>query len=510
MLNVEMNTFYQWTQQDDILASSWGIVDSENLDWLETWYWIKLSKKAQEQIQSLPFTVYDIDQSWSDLYIVGNDWTDWYIYEYNTTTELFEERYVLTGNDPDKNTNTSTYSKIKKVFIHDWFMYVIAQDRSSSLLDLHKIWYVWQATFWATEFAYEWDYDYWSFSFITSAPIVSIKDWQFLYIGNWWSVMKITISSTDQKNIFESSVVWMSIHWTRILVYQNDVRVWWIVSYRDWVSSASSANILLWFRPVSVGQKAWADYIYSSDWDTYVGSGYDYQRLIWKIDSKRLNDNSSFQEKFNFTYNDPGTSEDWIDKQIILYRDMMHWTSKDTVPWLYKYWSLVPWLPPWIFKILTIVWTETIISIDLLHFDPILQRIWMFYQTSLGSKIWFIELSSGSTNKDWYFVTQVFRWPPNKENKFTALRITTSSTSWNDYIKVYQRINNASSWELIKTINDSTDEIVRHEITANDNWESLNNKFIDIQFKVEIHNEAQDNDSPICHHMELIYDIIWN
>ena len=38
MPNIQLNKFYDWIQQDDILASSWGIVDSKNITWLRTWY----------------------------------------------------------------------------------------------------------------------------------------------------------------------------------------------------------------------------------------------------------------------------------------------------------------------------------------------------------------------------------------------------------------------------------------------------------------------------------------
>ena len=76
-----------------------------------------------------------------------------------------------------------------------------------------------------------------------------------------------------------------------------------------------------------------------------------------------------------------------------------------------------------------------------------------------------------------------------------------SNTSWNNYVKVYVRVNNGS-WTEIMHINESTDIITRVQSFE------VKDKFQEIQFKVELHNDTQWTDWPILHWLLFEYDEI--
>ena len=114
----------------------------------------------------------------------------------------------------------------------------------------------------------------------------------------------------------------------------------------------------------------------------------------------------------------------------------------------------------------------------------------------------YIDTSDLTTSQDGYWITDVFSWWTTKKKEINSIRLATSYTNWDNYIKLYTRVNNASSWTLIATINNSTSTITRDEVY------SAVDEFIDLQFKIEIHNDLQNDTPPILHELYLDYNII--
>ena len=94
-------------------------------------------------------------------------------------------------------------------------------------------------------------------------------------------------------NFPTANVIGLTLSWTTVKVYNDN----WDVQLWDWVSASVSSTVNLWFRIRRIVTKWSTDFITSEDWNMYIMSGYDSQRLIEAVQSRRLNDNSQYIKK---------------------------------------------------------------------------------------------------------------------------------------------------------------------------------------------------------------------
>ena len=486
MPNIELNHFFEWIQQDDIISSSWGIVEAEGLDWLRTWYGITLWAKPQKQILTST-TAMRVIASRSSIWSISTAyaaWDGWNIYRLNWVD------------------NTPTYTTPSTNDIYNWLFYTnrweyfFIAETTTNNYSLASV-------------SASADADVWTSlnesvktNMINSTVPPMLVNGVFLYIGYWTTVLRIDSAWTQvTQSIFSADVTWITRHWTQFYVYSTNgsLSIW------DWVSASVSALIELKHRIRRVIQEAWIDYITTETGELRQLNWYTlWEPVTEPRKSRRLSDNSQYISKLNFstTSDDTHTLEFAWDNLILI--------GNDTQPWVYKFWNLIPGLPKSFHKIITQDNTNT--NLDYIHTLEYSEPIdTLYYSYQRGAQYWIDKIvwSELTTAQDWYFVTQIFRWPPNKVNKITQVRATTSYTSWDNYIKIYKRINNGA-WVLIRTVNDATDTIDRHEIGTNADGTNLSDVFIDIQFKIEIHNDLQTDTPPILHNFELIYSLNWD
>lgn len=473
MANVEYNSWYNWLSADDYLVTPWQYIDWKNVTWLNEWYWITLWPKPQKQILT-NWAIRGFIERSSDLGLSWAVW-EWEIYLLSWTDltpehTLTDANFSLTG----AFLLGSHYYFIWKFDVSSDSQVKIAQitttDANSwNWVTMNEAWETWLSTWEIT-------------------PFVKASSFAYLGDGSWVfrvdkTAVKTTFSFTDD------DVVWITVHWTQFKVYS----VTWKIYYWDWLSASYSSLQDLWNRIERVAQQWNFDYIITQSWDLWKSSWYDYVR-IWKHrKSKRLNDNSQFIDQLNFN-NELSDSITVTTSSNDVY--MISWSK------LYKYWSMIDWLQPSFHSVLETDSAWNAIDEIFCLFNH--ERSWkLAYSYRSWTTYWidFIDLESKETAKDWHVVTPIFRWPPNKVGKIREIRATTSNTSWSNYIKLYKRINNWS-WELFRTINNSTDTIDRLAHT------SENDQFTDVQFKIEFHNESQWDTPPVLHHFELIYEII--
>jgi len=476
--NLTLNTFYKGIQQDDIVGSSFGVIESKNIDWLRTWYWATLWPKTTKQLLTSTTAMRTLEsRNWSwdtgEAYAAW-DWGNIYRLDATDSTPTFT---LTWGEDIQAWQHFSTAIK-----------YYFMKETSNNFFSLCSV------------PSNEADLDNWTnlienvktTMYSPNSPAMYANT-SFLYV--WYSNSVLQIDSAWVQTIFaifNPAVNGITQHWTQFYIYSSN----WMLSLWDWVSNSVSANINLWFRVRRVISKAWLDYITTETWDVYIVSWYSSQLFSEYKQSNRLNDNSQYIKKLDFKtdiYDNKTLAFTWNDLMLI---------SNETQAWIYKYWDLIPWIQKGFHKITTEdnTWTN-LDNIYTMVYEEALNTLYFSYKQ--GSIYWIdkLELDNLTTSQDWYIVTQIFRWPPNKVAKIERIRCTTSYTNWDNYIKLYKRINNASSWTLFYTINDDTNIIERHDIS------SEVDDFIDIQFKMEIHNDLQTNLPPILHWFELTYTI---
>lgn len=492
---VEYNTYYDGTLEDDIVSQRPWIIEWNNVDGNRTWYgitlWPKPTKKITTDWVAMTWMAHTNSTNEDYVLYVWNDWTDGYIYKANSTDDT-PEKVVTTTDAP--------YGCLLESVIYFEGDFVILWRTVTGYNDIY-VHYIGSG-----------DVSTWNWGAMNYASLIDkgsnkytppmLAFWNFLFIGqsNWLIIFNWS-TVTDKIGWIDWSVTWLTLHGTTIVIYADDR---WVgkVYYRDWVSTSFSSSQELPFVPLKV-QGAWKiDYITSTDGDLYIWSGYDTQLAVKYTKSRRLNDNSDYQEKFNFDYDFPLI---WTMMQSAMNNLYLVWNTSE----IHKYWQLTTWLPKTIHKVLTEDNTNTDLdTIYALSYLPIEKSLFYSYKQWTTYWIDYMDLDNLTTTEDWYFVTQVFRWPPNYINKIKQVRITTSYTNGDNYVKVYKRVDNASSWTEIRTINDSTATIERHEIKTNAWTWSLSDEFKDIQFKVEIHNDLQTDTPPIVHWLDLEYTII--
>ncbi len=490
MPSFELNNFFPWISKDDIIAAEPQIVEGNNVTWLNTGYWVTLWPKMNKQLLTngnAPRTIFGRELSTAALTSIAV-WCDtWEIYKLTSTDNtpidtLTTGWNIVNGALLLKGSNFMYFASKQP-----WVWATSAALMQVTLTDFNN------ETFTSKNEAFL------AFDSIQTPPM--LVSWGNLYVWGLNTVFKISSTWTITTfAIFNRYVTWITVHGTQFLVYTDE----WDVSIWDWVATSISATVIPWFRPAKVIADWSIDHIISQDWNYMKWSWYDISDPITKNSlSARLNDNSQYISKFDFTPQDLSgrtmeTAEGWL-----------FMISNDTNPWIYRQDKLIPWLQESFHKSITRDNTNVVFDeiFTLTHLSKGQSRLFIWFQ-SWTTKFWvdYIDLNSKETAKDGYFIIQIFRWPPNKVNQTVQERFTASLVGWSNFIKIYKRINNASTWTLLRdtTADNNQAEIFRDEIETA--WN--NDEYIDIQFKVELHNEAQWVFWPILHWLEEIYSII--
>lgn len=474
------NNFTPWEAQDDFLTAGGRLLETHWVTGLRDWYWLTIWPKTNKKV----LTNNKIKGFILAEYAVNNDdrnylfWDAWEIYRFSSTdlTPIY--------------THTLGYS-IRWAFFQSFYTFFLAENNG-----LYSIMRVLNS-----------DIDNGTFAsmnetFIASGAIVNLFTppiiqiaWQ-VYI--WWNSTIVKYDNTMTATsypYFSFGVVWITIHQWTFLVYCN----LWLVYFWNWLDSAdasfSNSSQNLWFKPSKVVQIWELDYIVSDDWQLYVWSWASAQQITYKKQSNRWNDNSQYVTRQDFT---PSNS-DW--QMLEVARGRIYIAEN----WIYEYWSLYPWMPTWLHK--SIAYNNAWVAYDDIYsmkYNPLTRQLLFWYKA--GAEYWvdYIDLDSKETNQYWYAVTEVFAgyqdWIITFEKKLEAIRYTFLNTSWNNYIKLYKRVNNGA-WELFETINKATDIVDYKDLRTQ------KDSFLDLQFKIELYNDSKGINPPILPWLELQYGI---
>ncbi len=469
------NTFYKWVQQDDFLTNWANFIEHDNVTWLRTGYGITLWPKVQKQIETTEPMNWVLFRSWANLNVNYPYWDNWEIYRL-TGTDLIPEFTLLNWLDiVNAERWPSNY-----FFVTDWGIDSVAQIA------------IWFADWWN----FAWNINE---SFITSLTInktpAMLRFGSLVYIGTDRNIQRIdnSLVVTSFWNIASWNVIWMSLGWTTIKVYNDN----WQIQFWDGSSTTFSSSIDLWFRISRVVSQGSTDFITSEDWDFYIMSGYNSQRLLRAIQSNRLEDNSQYIKKVNFV------TWDFENQTLESAKWDVYMLSWDSVKGIYQYGNIIEWLAKGIHKVITKdhLWIDFTTLNSLKYFDQP-QKLFICSTSASWNFVQFAQLDDLTTSKDWFAVTDIFTGWTTFNKQLDRIRLTTSFTSGSNFVKLYMRLNNNSSWSLLQTINNTTDEIKR------DNISLPTGNFVDIQFKLELHNDNQDNTPPIAHELMFEYTII--
>jgi len=477
MPTITWNKPYLWISQDDHVATPWQIIEGKNIDWLRTWYaWTLWPKTTKRLLTTAPIRAIDTSSTtWEDDETYWA-WDWWNIYKFDTL-----------DNTPNY---TLPWGEDIHAFMHfkEWVKFYFMKQTSPNFFSLC---YVpsneAQADIWT-----------WVVENIKTlmrnpqSPIMYTTG-SFIYIWYTWNILRIDSAWVQTVfSIFNSDIVWIAEHGTQFYIYSSQ----WLVSVWDWVSASISAKFNLWTRITRIITRWGIDYVLTEKGELYPVTGYS----IWENplsipkNSNRLNDNTQYVSKLDFK------NRPYDNKQMVfVWKDLML-LSNETQPWIYKYWNLLPWMAKRFHKISTEDNTSTDIDeIFTMTYSDYLNTLFFTYKQWAIYWIDMLELNNLTTSQDWYFISDIIRWVPNQEAKTLDIRMVTSYTSWDNYIKLWQRVNNWV-WEEVRNINNDTDEIDLEEIEIeNDEW-------LDIQFKIEIHNDLQSEFPPLLHEFNFSFD----
>ena len=472
------NNFTSGIWQDDFLTWWPKLIEWNNVTGLNTWYWLTLWLKSNK--------LFTTNGAMRGLYIRPRTripdnnnnlafWDNWEIYDFNSTDNI--PTYTVT-----------TWWQVRGfVIVGADRLFLYENSPWSSTVNLA---YNWSLSNWNTvDESYDLD-------FISQSDMVPIllTDW-FAYF--WWSRMvrlndePDPIASKQSFSILNWSCQWITKLGNQFYLYTNnkDVTIW------NWVSTSNLWSNKLNFPPRRVHQVSATTYMTGRDWELRIWNGYQFQKIVKPVKSERLDDNSWFKDKFNFSW---GTEVRW--QYITNVWDSIYIWCNDGVPWIYVYDNILEWTFKGLHKSITTIhdWTaiDEVYAID---YDHTQDRVFYSYKAWTTYWVDYIDVNSKETQKLWYWVTEVFSANTTFIKRPKQLRVTTSNTSWNNYVKVYERVNNWP-WNLLRTINEDTDEISRKEIK---NYTKEN---IDVQFKVELYNDSQWEKWPIVH--EIYFDYI--
>lgn len=485
------NTFYQWVQQDDFLSNGANFIEHKNVDGLTDGYWLKLWPKVNKLLTSSDKVIralYVEQLSDGDLSESYSGWDDGVIYRFTATDDT--PTYTMA--------NSGNIIGIYELGSDLYFLY--KPDLTSSLIGCAKI-----TKFAANNDTWAADLDE---SFIAAGtglwnpwipPVIEFNNLLYVWSGTW--VRTINSSWLVSNFTFPWDVVsWLSLQGSTVVVYTR----WGIVYYWDGVSSTYQAIKNVKSRISKVTSKGWRDYILTEDGQFILGSGLSFTRVTKPKKSKRMNNNASFNTRLDFSLSDSNLAQNRIMSTVL---DDVYMFANDTIPGFYKYGHIIPWMQDGSHKVITQDNAATAIDVvyDTIFYERNLRRMYFSYKAWSIYWIDYIDLKSLETCTNGYVITDVFSSWAALKKQISKLRLSYQNTSWNNYVKLYYRVNNGS-WVEIRNINEAVDEINRQNINTVA-WEQFQ-QFIDVQFKVELNNDTWAEDSPMLHELMLDYNFI--
>ena len=481
------NQFYPGVQQDDFLTNWPWFIEHKNINGLKDWYgitlWPKVNKllTTNEPIRGMSFfqtLTPDLNRS-----IFGGDNGE--IYRGDSTDGVPE--FTLS--------NWGHIIAIEELSNFYFIFYKL--DKTSVNIWLARIN---SAAAWVGDWdLIEEEFLVWEFRHVWIPPILSLGN--FLYVWDVSSVKRIDVNGTPINYWFpDSDVVWITAQGYTLVVYCE----WGQVFLWDWATATNTNLKQFWSRLSKVTSKGWIDYIVTENGQYWIGQGLWFQRVTKTKFSNRMN-SPTYDRRLDFATDEPDGLQNhsilWADDDVYVY-------ASDTVKGIYRYGSLIPWLQDWLHKIVTQnhEWIPIDYVYDMFFYERTDRRIYFSYKA--GSTYWidYIDLNNLETCTDWYAITEIFSWGTTFKKKINRIRRATSNTSWDNYIKVYYRVDN-QDWILIRNINDENDIILRENIHV-DSEKKPFKELIDVQLKIELHSETWSEDSPTLHELMIEYEAI--
>ncbi len=475
----EWNLFYRGLGKDDFIQQDGEVLEMSNLDWVRDGYGITLWLKAQKAFTtvSAPLNVYE--------------------YPTTNTPDLARslvfcsngEIYQMNASD-NTPVYTMTSSRVPIAAL-EWVpkLYVVYKDSlSADTLKLMEVdttigmwdWTIVNETF-NTNIGSHYDIP----------PIINAEWVYYVWVVGWLTKISTLWVETNY-SLVHKYVTGLTRHWTTLYLYCSDNTLALVLAWALTVSQTEK----LGFLPIDAQQNGGIDYVRARNGGVYQVGWENSGNIAYKRISNRWTDNSQYLELLNFNKTDDTGSG------IAVYQDDVFFVNNWNQTSIVKYGNVFNGLPFGLHNILSKNNAGTAID-EIYWLRQFRNTTKLYFWYKAGATYWvdYIDLDAQTTYTDGYFVTGIFRWPPNKRNQLSELRYTTSNTNGANYIKIYKRINNWA-WTEIVTVNNSTATISRDKMTIND-------EFVDCQFKVEFHNDDGGSDRPTLHHLEIVYSIIW-
>jgi len=295
---------------------------------------------------------------------------------------------------------------------------------------------------------------------INRVPYLEAILWNFTNMAEWWNWTSFWFAIWTPPVIIKWAYIYIwSLRGIK-LIDSSDV----VTSYSIWddyvTVDTSTQNLGLWIREVSTQWRF--DHIIHNDWTTRIMAWYQDNETSMRKYSNRLSNNSIYETKFSLA--PPLDYAKWWNASVL----WKYFTSNDTEPWIYVYDNLIAWLPKSFHKILTnsSQWPIDEFGFIINHKRTVTPRIYYSYRSWTNYWVDYIDEAILTTQKD---------------------------------CKLWKRINNWA-WVLVRTINNTTDTVAVEEIN------DITDNFIDIQLKVELHNDLQNDTPPILHDFSLEFD----
>lgn len=462
------NRFDTWIWQEDTLVP-WTarLIEWNNVTWLATWLGLTLWPKVHKLfLTNGAMRNFYIDNSTSDESEYFAYWAGWEIYNFTSA----DNTPIYT------HTNLST---IEWFFEADWDYFfqpssptTLAKSTWDSFTDVDEDYYDWVGG--------------------TPNNVSTVTSKWYIYYPNGTQITKFDENGVFVKNItgFEDNVLAFIPNWGNLYAYTQN-RVYWltIANNADTISSESA----LWFTVRGSTVYNNITYLVTDHWEFKAWNAWQFTNISNPILTNRLNDNSDYTKKFDF-----GRAADRWNTITSNGRKLYMW-SNDWIPWIYTYGSIVPWLSNWFHKEIT--QTQDWVQIDEIYCvaeSRANEKIYFAYRAWTEYWVSYIDLDSKETAQLWYWVTEVFTWNTSFYKRPEELRFTVEWVSGNNYVKLYERVNNWA-WTLLRTVT-WEDGIIKKEIK---NYTKEN---IEVQFKVELYNESWTT-PPIVRELYYLSDV---
>lgn len=488
MPNDIIRNFSTWIVQDDIAL---GFLDAKNIDGNKESYWMKLWPKVNK--------VFTTD--WVPMRgITGEQKTSWLINESLIGGDS-GKLYKLDSTDDTPAFTLAGWWDILAVHYSNNYFYIFYQNGSD--LDVAKVsaWRVQDGTF--SDMNETFITNKMNRSAWAGCPAILSVGANQIYVGaEFGSVSSIILSSGSVQN--RDFIDWYAVGITAqgsvYMLYSSS----WMVYMWDGAANLTAGQNYLGSRIAKVASKLGTDFITTEDGQLYVGQWLGFQRITRPRKSNRLEDNASYSSVLDFSIDE---SENRQNHTIYPVNDDIYIYTSDGVKGLYKYGSILPNTPSWFHKVICQNHAGVDIDFiyDMFYYERTLKRLYFSYKA--GTTYWVdsIDVESLETVTDWYLVTNVFSANTSYNKVIDYIRNTISNTSSDNFIKLYIRTNNGA-WELLRTFNEVSDTILTgRPIKANSN--NAFKRYVDRQYKIEMHNGNAGNNTPTFHELDEYYDL---